>query len=143
LFHAWFGRFELTLLLAQAAPAPAAPAGGAGGGGAGGQGFWWEQILQTPILPFLLIGIVFYFLMMRPEQKKKKAQEKLLSALQKNDRVVTIGGICGTVVNSVPGSTYVTIRVDDSNNTRLRLLRSAISRVGPTDEPADDAKESK
>lgn len=94
-------------------------------------------------MPFLLIGIVFYFLMMRPEQRKRKEQEKLLSALQKNDHVVTIGGICGTIVNASPGSTYVTIRVDDTNNTRLKVLRSAISRVGSLDEPAGDAKESK
>lgn len=134
MFDAWFARLELAHLLAQAAPAPAG--GAADGGGIG-------ALLQSPILPFLLIGIVFYFLMMRPEQRKRKEQEKLLSALQKNDHVVTIGGICGTIVNASPGSTYVTIRVDDTNNTRLKVLRSAISRVGSLDEPAGDAKESK
>ena len=132
MFDAWFVRLELAHLLAQAAPAPA-------GDGAGGFG----AIFATPILPFLLIGIVFYFLMMRPEQRKRKEQEKLLAALQKNDHVVTIGGICGTIVNASPGSTYVTIRVDDSTNTRLKVLRSAISRVGSLDEPGEAGKESK
>ena len=130
----WSGGSELILILAQVAEK--APAKGGGGGGL-------EQILASPILPFLAIGVVFYLLMMRPEQRKRKEQEKLLTALQKNDHVVTIGGICGTIVNASPGSTYVTIRVDDSNNTRLRILRSAISRVGSPDEAAEDAKEGK
>jgi preprotein translocase subunit YajC len=134
LIDAWYG-LQWLALLAQAAPAPA-PAGKGGGGGI-------EQIFASPILPFLLIGIVFYFLMMRPEQKKRKEQEKLLTALKKNDHVVTIGGIYGTIVNAAPGSTYVTVRVDDSTNTRLRMLRSAISRVGSAEEIAENAKESK
>ena len=134
MFDFWLGGCELIQILAQGpAKAPA------NGGDAGVLG----PLISSPILPFLAIGIVFYFLMMRPEQRKRKEQEKLLSALKKNDHVVTIGGICGTIVNASPGSTYVTIRVDDSNNTRLRILRSAISRVGSPDEAAEDVKEGK
>ena len=53
----------------------------------------------------------------------------MLEALQKNDRVVTIGGIYGVVVNAAKGTEDVMIRVDESSNTKLRVLRSAISRV--------------
>jgi preprotein translocase subunit YajC len=106
-------------------------------------GFLQTLTGMGPILPFALIGIVFYLMLMRPEQKKKKQQEQLLSALKKNDRVITIGGIAGTVVNAAPGSTFVTLRVDDSNNTRLRVLRTAISRVGEPDVGEEDSAESK
>jgi preprotein translocase subunit YajC len=116
--------------LAQAADG-GAPKAKNGGGGV------FDMLFANPLIPFLLIGIVFYLLLMRPEQKKRKEMEQTLSNLKRNDRVVTIGGICGTVVNVSPGSNYVTLRVDDSNNTRVRVLRSAISRVGePT--PSDD-----
>jgi preprotein translocase subunit YajC len=107
----------------------AAKQGGDGGADGAGGGLL-QTIFANPILPFALIGIVFYLMLMRPEQRKRKQQQDLLSNLKKNDRVVTIGGIAGTVVNAPQGSTFVTIRVDDSNNTRLRILRTAISRVG-------------
>jgi preprotein translocase subunit YajC len=102
-----------------------------------------QSLISMPILPFILIGIVFYLMLMRPEQKKRKQQEQLLATLKKNDRVITIGGIAGTVVNAAPGSTFVTLRVDDTNNTRLRVLRSAISRVGEPDVAEDESADSK
>ncbi len=108
-----------------------------------GEGGLLQSIFASPILPFALIGIVFYLMLMRPEQRKRKAQEALLSQLKKNDRVITIGGIAGTVVNAAPGSTFVTLRVDDSNNTRLRVLRSAISRVGEPDVGEDEQADTK
>ena len=80
-----------------------------------------------------------YLFLMRPEQKKRKEMEKLLAGIKKNDHIVTVGGIYGTVVAAIPDAPYVTIRVDDSNGTKLKILRSAISRVGAPDE-ADDAK---
>ena len=108
-----------------------------------GEGGILQTLLSNPILPFALIGIVFYLMLMRPEQRKRKQQEQLLSNLKKNDRVVTIGGIAGTVVNAAPGSTFVTLRVDDTNNTRLRVLRSAISRVGEPDVAEEETADSK
>ncbi len=92
--------------------------------------------------PFLIIGVLFYFMLIAPERRKRKEMDALLANIKKNDQVVTIGGICGTVVNASPGSTFVTIRVDDGNNTRLKVLRSAISRVGMPDEGSADTKES-
>lgn len=111
-----------------------APAGGAPEGGLLG------TLLSNPLLPMLMIGVVFYMMMMRPEQRKRKEMEQLLANIQKNDKVITVGGICGTVVNASPKSTYVTLRVDD--NTKLRVLRSAISRVGHPEEVPSDGKDS-
>jgi preprotein translocase subunit YajC len=97
--------------------------------------------LSSPLLPMLMIGIVFYLMMMRPEQKRRKEMEQLLANIKKNDKILLGSGICGTVVNAAPKSVYVTIRVDDSTNTKMRVLRSAIARVGQPDETEADAKE--
>ena len=65
----------------------------------------------------------------------------LRAAKGPNDKIILGSGICGTVVNAEPKSIYVTIRVDESTNTKLRVLRSAIIRVGQPEEPATDGKE--
>jgi preprotein translocase subunit YajC len=96
-----------------------------------------DSIFGTMAIPMGLTLLLMYFLLMRPEQKKRKEMEKLLAGVKKNDRVVTIGGILGTVVLAMPDSKYVTIRVDDSTGTKLRVLRSAISQVGAAAEEAE------
>jgi preprotein translocase subunit YajC len=100
-------------LLAQAQP----PGGGLFGGFLG------------PIIPFLVIGMLFYLLLIRPERRKRQEMDKMLDNLNKDDQVVTIGGVWGVVVNTSKGSEYITIRVDEGNGTKLRVLRSAVSRV--------------
>jgi len=81
--------------------------------------------LLTGFLPLILIVFIFYFLIIRPQNKKRKETEKMLSALKKGDRVITIGGLHGTVQN-VKDSTVI-IKVDD--NVKLEFLRSAVSSV--------------
>lgn len=92
------------------------------------------------LLPFVAIGLLFYFMLLRPERKKRTDLAQLLDNLKKNDRVVTIGGIFGVVVNVQKGAEDVTIRIDDTNNTRLRVLRTAIARV--ISEEGSDQKDS-
>ena len=113
------------------APAPAA---------AEDQG-WLSALLTNPLPMILMVVIVGYLLLMRPEQKRRKEMEELLANIKKNDKIILGSGICGTVVNAEPKSIYVTIRVDESTNTKLRVLRSAIIRVGQPEEPATDGKE--
>jgi preprotein translocase subunit YajC len=79
----------------------------------------------TGLFPFLLIIAIFYFLIIRPQSKKRKETEKMLSALKKGDRIVTIGGIHGTI-QSVKDTTVI-VKVDDA--VKLEFLRSAISSV--------------
>ena len=89
----------------------------------------------------VMIGVtllMFYLLMVRPDQQKRKAMEQLIANVKKNDHVETIGGICGTVVNTSPK--YVTIRVDDSTGAKLKVRRSAISSVGDFDEAESETK---
>jgi len=108
------------ILLGQEA-APEAPGG-------------FASIFTNPFMPFLLIAVLFYFLMIRPERRKRAAVVAMLAGLKKNDRIVTIGGILGTVMNVQKDE--VTIRVDESTNTKLRMQRNAIARVIP---PEGDA----
>jgi preprotein translocase subunit YajC len=115
---------------------------GAKKGPAEDQGFF-GSLVNNPVgqlLPILMIGVLFYLMMMRPEQKKRKEMEQLLANIKKHDKIILSSGICGTVMNAEPKSVYVTIRVDESTNTKLRVLRSAIVRVGQPDEIEADAK---
>ncbi len=79
-----------------------------------------------PIWPVLiLIGIMFYFLLIRPELSSRKRHEQMLKDLKPGDEVVTIGGLVGKIVSA--DSDTFTIRLDD--NVRVKVLRSAIARL--------------
>ncbi len=97
--------------------------------------------LTSLLLPIVAIGFLFFFLIVRPEKKKQAAVTNMQSELKKNDRVYTAGGILGVVVNVQQGSNEITIRVDESNNTRLHVLRSSISRVVTDDKSGTDEKD--
>ena len=84
-------------------------------------------------MPLAVIGVLFYFMLIRPERQRRAETARMLSNIKKNDRVVTGGGIYGTVVNVQKGSEDLTIKVDESNNTKLRVLRSSVSRVVTVD----------
>ncbi len=77
-------------------------------------------------LPFILILEIMNFLMIRPQAKRQKEKQKMLEALKKGDRVVTIGGIHGTV-NGLKGKDKKIVNLKVSNNTNISLNRSAIS----------------
>ena len=81
------------------------------------------------ILPFLLVFVVFYFLLIRPQQKRQKERVSMLNAIQTGANVVTIGGLHGTVVEL--NDTTVTLQV--SENTNLVFERYAISTVKKND----------
>jgi preprotein translocase subunit YajC len=87
--------------------------------------------------PILIIGLLFYLLLVRPEKRRRHEVEQMQDSLKKNDRVVTIGGIIGVVVNAQKGSDRITLRIDESNNTRVDVLKSAVSRVLSEDKPAE------
>ena len=79
------------------------------------------------LFPMFAIAVLWYFLLLRPQKRQQAEHDNLLSSLKKNDRVVTIGGLIGTIASIHPDSTEVTLKVDD--NTRIRMLRSAIKQV--------------
>lgn len=81
-----------------------------------------------PLWPLLVIlGLVFYMMILGPDRRKRQQHTLMMENLKKNDQVVTIGGIKGTVTNVKDDE--VTIRIDESNNTRIRVLKSSISRI--------------
>ena len=81
--------------------------------------------MVTTFVTFGLVILIFYFLIIRPQNKKQKEAKKMIAALKKGDKVVSIGGINGTVVSVKEQSTVV--KVDD--NTKLEFSKSAISSV--------------
>ena len=99
-----------------------------------------QTLISNPLIPFVAIAVLFYLMMMRPERRKKAELRQKLANLKKNDRIVTIGGIYGTIVNVEQESKDITIRVDDNNNTRLRVLRSAVTPVVSAEDSADKDK---
>jgi preprotein translocase subunit YajC len=93
--------------------------------------------------PLVVISILFYFFLIRSPMKKQEAERQaLLSAMKKNDKVVTSGGIIGIVASIKEKEDEVTLKVDESSNVRLRVLKSSIVKIVSPDEPAKDSKES-
>jgi preprotein translocase subunit YajC len=80
-------------------------------------------------LPAMLAFILVYLLLARPQNATAAKSSELLSKLKKNDRVITAGGILGTVVNYGTGDEFVTLRIDDNANTRMQVLATSIVRV--------------
>ncbi|MCR4940966.1 MAG: preprotein translocase subunit YajC [Treponemataceae bacterium] len=77
------------------------------------------------IVMFGLIFVIFYFFIIRPQNKKQKETEKMIAALKKGDKIVTIGGIHGTVVTTKEAT--VVVKVDDG--TKIEFSRSAVASV--------------
>ncbi|HDN86647.1 MAG: preprotein translocase subunit YajC [Candidatus Omnitrophota bacterium] len=77
------------------------------------------------LLPLIFLFVVFYFLLIRPQRKKQIEHQKMIESLKKNDEVVTVGGIHGTIIN-VKEKTFV-IRVDD--NVKIEIDKSSIAYV--------------
>ena len=88
-------------------------------------------------LPFIAIIGIFYFLIIRPQNKRQKETQKMLAALKKGDKVVTAGGIHGTI-QSVREQTIV-VKVDD--NTKIEFSRSSITNVTAVKEEKSDNEE--
>ncbi|KPL24277.1 MAG: hypothetical protein AMJ75_04130 [Phycisphaerae bacterium SM1_79] len=70
--------------------------------------------------------VLMYMILFRGPRKKQQQHKQMVQSLQKNDKVQTIGGIIGTIVDIKDNE--ITLKVDESNNTKIKILRSAISR---------------
>jgi preprotein translocase subunit YajC len=77
---------------------------------------------------FAAIGL-YYFMILRPERRKQQNVQSRLEALKKNDRVVTIGGIYGVVVNVNRESDEVTLKIDEATNAKMRVTIGAVARI--------------
>jgi preprotein translocase subunit YajC len=105
---------------------------------AGGQG----SIID--MLPFFsAMMILFYFLILRPENRKRTAARAMVEQLKKNDRVLTAGGVYGVVTNVNREADRVTVRVDEANNTRIDVSLGAITRVISDEQAVEKEKTAK
>ena len=105
-------------------------------GKGGGSGFAMGSLLPMMLVMF----VVIYFFMIRPEQKKQKEKQNMMKNLKKGDKIVTVGGIFGTV-NAVKDDSIM-IRIAD--NTTVKFSKSAIASVTATkDEAAGNMEENK
>ncbi len=95
----------------------------------GGQSGGIQGMLSS-LLPLVLIFVIFYFLLIRPQQKKAKEHKQMLDNIKKGDKVVTAGGIYG-VVDSV-GTNTMTIKIGE--NTKVKFGKGYIVSVRPDSE---------
>ncbi|MEW5841865.1 MAG: preprotein translocase subunit YajC [Bacteroidota bacterium] len=95
--------------------AMAPPPGGEGGGGG----------MISTLIMFGAIFAIFYFMIIRPQQKRAKEREKLLKALEKGDKVVTSGGMYGTIA----GIEDKTVLIDFGNNIKIKFDRSGVANI--------------
>lgn len=83
------------------------------------------QAANFPIIPLILIFVIFYFMLIRPQKNKEKKHQKMLANLNKNDEIVTNSGIHGTIVN-VKDKT-VSVRIDD--NVKIELEKNCVAYI--------------
>lgn len=107
---------EFLMLLGQATSGPA-----------GGPPPSGTDMFMRTLLPMILLIAVFYFVMFRGQKKERDKHQAMLSALKRNDRVQTIGGILATVVEVRDNE--VVLKVDETSNVKMRFNRAAIKEV--------------
>ncbi|MCK5226092.1 MAG: preprotein translocase subunit YajC [Planctomycetes bacterium] len=86
-------------------------------------------VQRNPImqfLPIILIFVAMYFFLFRGPRKKQQEHKQMVQSLKKNDKVCTIGGIIGTIVEIKPDE--IILKVDESNNTKIRIAHTAIGK---------------
>ncbi len=110
-------------------PAFAQAAGGAQGGGG-----------LEALFPLILIFIVFYFLLIRPQQKKAKEHKGMLESIRRGDKVVTGGGIIGTISRVIDDNM---VSVEIADGIKVKVQRALISSVLSKTEPVKEAKSGK
>ena len=103
------------------------------GGGAGGSDF------LVQLFPLILIFVVFYFLLIRPQQAKVKAQREMLGGVKRGDRVVTGGGIIGLVTKVISDNE---LQVELAEGVRVRIIKGTITDIITRGESVRGGKES-
>ena len=118
----------LGLVLIALAGCPGMQQGGEGGEGGGGD-------MLMSILPLILIFVVFYFLLIRPQQRKQKAHRAMLHNVNRGDDIVTNGGLVGNVIKVGRGDSLL---VEIAPDIRVRVMRNMISQIMPRHEDYED-----
>ncbi|MBN1853661.1 MAG: preprotein translocase subunit YajC [Pirellulales bacterium] len=94
--------------------------------------------LSQLLPPLIIIFILFWFMIIRPQKKKEQNFKTMVANLKKNDRVVTIGGIHGTVANVQREIDRITLRIDETTGTTIRVGTGAIARIITEEDKSSD-----
>jgi preprotein translocase subunit YajC len=84
---------------------------------------------MSTLLLLLPIPLLFYFLLFRPQQQQEAKRRSMIDALKKNDKVLTTGGIYGTVISVDSNHDKVVLRVDDERGVKLAFTKASVARV--------------
>lgn len=106
----------------------------AAGADAAAQGGFMSVAMS--FLPLVLVILIFYIFLVRPQQRRMAEYQKMVSALRKGDRVVTSGGIIGTIHKVEANSPDVVVEI--AENVRIRVQRSAVAEILAKTEPVKD-----
>jgi preprotein translocase subunit YajC len=95
------------------------------------------------LAPLILIFVVFYFILIRPQQKKAREHREMLAQLQRGDRVVTGGGVFGTVIRVTPESDEVIVEISKNPQLRVTVVKGTIQSVlrEPSEPPKPEEAE--
>ena len=97
---------------------------------------------QTPVvsgggisvfLPFILIGVIFYFLIIRPQSKQRKNHDAMLTDLKKGDKILTRGGLYGTIINFQGKNNHIVV-INAGTNMKINIARSYIVSLADNNE---------
>jgi preprotein translocase subunit YajC len=124
--------FSALLLIVPLLAGCQPPGGGTGTGTGTGASGGSSDILMS-ILPLILIFVVFYFLLIRPQQRKQKAHKELLAGVKRGDDIVTTGGMIGTVIKVDRDDNLL---VEVAPNVRIKFMRTAVAEIVRRPAPA-------
>lgn len=89
------------------------------------------------VAPILLLVVIFWFLIFRPQQKRLKEQKAMLNAIRRGDTVVTTGGIVGKVTKAIDGDDF---EIEIAHGVKVKLARGMVTDVRSKSEPINDNK---
>lgn len=95
--------------------------------------------LPLQLLPIVAIAAAAYLILIRPERERQRKQQALLAGVKKNDRVVTAGGLCGTVASVDREAGRVSLKVDEASNVKVTVTLASIAQLTPAGGDANDS----
>ena len=95
-----------------------------------------QDILTNPLFMFIPIGLIFYFLVMRPQQQQQKTHRLAIDNLRRGDTVVTAGGVIGRVTKA-PTKEDNEVTVEIADNVQVKVVKSTLSQVRAKSQPVD------
>ncbi len=95
-----------------------------------------QDILTNPLFMFIPIGLIFYFLVMRPQQQQQKEHRLAIENLRRGDTVVTAGGLIGRIVKA-PAKEDAEVTVEIADNVQVKVVKSTLSQVRAKSQPVD------